>query len=231
MSIDPSTTAITKESLDVADEPNVEVSVQKIEVQEVTELKKLKKRKKRKKKKRKDSSGISKDTIGIVRTKLRNNVELTNIADNKANVLLSLNALMLTFFIPLTIPNIDLIVEQRLVIPVMILVLSSLATISLAVLALRPGKFSGQNIKIDDKSSFSPFFFGNFEKLQKDEYVNYLTTTLQSDIKVVSFLSNDFYHIGLRLGQKMRIVRRAFNIFILGLCSSILLSAILILIK
>lgn len=227
MSIDPSTTAIIKESLDVADDPNIEVSIEKIKV------KKLKKKKKKKSKKSKnpDDSGVSKETIGIVRTKLRNNVELTNIADNKANVLLSLNALMLTFFIPLMIPNRDYIVEYKIYIPMIILILSSLTTIALVVLALRPGKFSGQNIKIDDQSAFSPFFFGNFEKLEKDDYVNYFKSTLQSDMKVVSFLSNDFYHIGLRLGEKMRIVRRAFNIFIIGLATSIILTIFLLLIK
>ncbi|MEZ4957629.1 MAG: hypothetical protein R2825_28985 [Saprospiraceae bacterium] len=40
---------------------------------------------------------LTKETINIMRTTQRNNVELTHIADNKANVLLSLNAIMLTF--------------------------------------------------------------------------------------------------------------------------------------
>lgn len=174
---------------------------------------------------------LSKKTIGILRTTLRNNIDLTHLADNKANVLLSLNAIMLTFLVPLTIPYIEIIEQYHLQIPMLIIVLTCLSTVYLAVLVLKPGKFSGQKINIDEDHQLSPFFFGNFERMTKDEFMAYSDSVLSDDSLVKSFLSNDFYHIGLRLAEKMKIMRTAFTIFIIGLTSSILLSFILIIIS
>jgi len=194
----------------------------------VKEIKKQAAREKKSKKKREKQKEIfSKNTIGIMRTKLRNNIELTSIADNKANVLLSLNALMLTFIVPFALPYMELVTMYHLEIPLLILVATCLATVYLAVLVLRPGKFSGQRITIEEQSQISPFFFGNFERMTKDEYIEYSNDTLRNDHLVHKFLSNDFYHIGARLSQKMRLIRRAFNIFIIGLGLSSILTVIL----
>ncbi len=189
---------------------------------------KKKGKKNKKKKKDKKDKGYSKNTISILRTTLRNNIELTNIADNKANVLLSLNALMLTFIVPLMIPNQDLIMEEGLFIPLGILILTCLATISISVFVLRPSKLGGQKIQINEKNQISPFFFGNFERMSKDDYLDYSNSVLEDEGKVKTFLSNDFYHIGARLSEKMRWIRLAFNIFIFGLILSILLTFALI---
>ena len=43
---------------------------------------------------------LDKESVNIVRTLQRNNVQLIHIADNKAAVLLSLNAIMLTLLVP-----------------------------------------------------------------------------------------------------------------------------------
>lgn len=176
----------------------------------------------------KRKKALSKKTINILRTTLRNNIDLTQLADSKANVLLSLNAIMLTFLLPFSIPYIDLITTYRLVIPLLLLVATCLITVYLSVSVLKPGKFDGQKVDVTERHKLSPFFFGNFEKMTKDEFLEYSDQVLSDDNLVKSFLSNDFYHIGLRLGEKMRVMRRAFNIFIFGLAVSILLSIILI---
>jgi len=184
-------------------------------------------RRKRKSKKRKQY--LNKNTLSILRTTLRNNIELTSIADNKANVLLSLNALMLTFLVPLTIPYLDVIQSTGLWIPFIMLALTCLVTIYLAVLVLKPGKFAGQGIQIENASDhLSPFFFGNFQNMDKTEFLDYASDVLSDEYLVKSFVSNDFYHIGLRLGQKMRIVRYAFNFFIFGMSVAILMTIIIL---
>ena len=172
----------------------------------------LKKRKKKSKKK----ALLNKNNISILRTTLRNNTELTNIADNKANVLLSLNALMLTFLVPMVLPNIDLVRQHSLEYPLVLLVITCLVTVYLSVLVLRPGKFSGQIIEVDKNNQLSPFFFGNFDGMKKDAYLEYFDSVLNNERLVQKFLSNDFYHLGLRLAEKMKLTRMAFNIFMLG---------------
>lgn len=199
--------------------------------EEFTITKESKKVAKKKKEKDKGSTEMfSRNSISLLRTTLRNNTELTSIADNKANVLLSLNALMLTFFVPLILPNISLVRENHLEIPLVLLVLTCLSTIYIAVLVLKPGKFGGQIVKIEDDPQLSPFFFGNFENMSKEDFLIHFDRVLNDDIRVKHFLTNDFYHLGLRLGEKMKLVRRAFNIFIIGLVGSVILSTILILV-
>lgn len=183
------------------------------------------------KKKRKRKDILNKNTLGVLRTTLRNNMELTSIADNKANVLLSLNALMLTFLIPLTIPYLDRVMALNLGFPLIILAVTCLVTIYIAVSVLKPGKFVGQGLKPTGASyNFSPFFFGNFHNMKKSEFLEYTGDVLNDEYLVKSFISNDFYHIGLRLAQKMRMIRTAFNIFIFGMSAAIILSIIMLII-
>jgi hypothetical protein len=54
---------------------------------------------------------LDKEATNIIRTIQRNNVQLIHISDNKAAILLSLNAIMLTLLIPNAISNMDLILE------------------------------------------------------------------------------------------------------------------------
>ena len=174
---------------------------QKILVSADSQVVAKKKKKKKKKIKAKEYEMFSKNAVGVLRTTLRNNTDFTNIADNKANVLLSLNAIMLTFFVPLILPNIGLVREYKLTIPLIIFVLTSIATIYIAFLVLRPGKFGDQRVSSEEGSRLSPFFFGNFEKMTKDDYFNHFDTVLSDERKIKQFLANDFYFLGLRLGE------------------------------
>jgi uncharacterized membrane protein len=93
------------------------------------------------KKKGKVKSGISKQTINIIRTTQRNNIDLTAIADNKANVLLSLNAIIIAALIPIVIANVDIVFEKMMIIPLMILAVTSFVTIYLSAAVLKPSNF------------------------------------------------------------------------------------------
>lgn len=199
-----------------------------LDVQKDIRVKKSGKKKKKKKSSKKNKDGFSKNTISVLRTKLRNNIELTTLADGKANVLLSLNALMLTFIVPFMVPYMDQIKEQYLYIPLVILITTCLATVYISVIVLRPGKFGGQGVQIQDRSQVSPFFFGNFGLMSKGEYLEYSNEVLNDDKLVNKFVSNDFYHIGMRLAEKMKLIRTAFNVFIVGLIISTILTLLLI---
>lgn len=184
---------------------------------------------KKKKKKKKELADINKNTVAILRTQLRNNIELTNLADSKANVLLSLSALMLTFLVPLTLPFVDIILRLNLSFPFLILIGTCLTTIYISVTVLRPGKLGGQDVAsgTTDKT-LSPFFFGNFVNMKSTDFLEYSKEVFKDEALVTSFISNDFYFIGLRLGEKMRLLRKAFNIFLWGISLAIILTVLLI---
>lgn len=171
---------------------------------------------------------ISKEILNIIRTTMRNNIELTHIADNKANVLLSLNALMITFLVPFVVPNFEAIKKFHLLVPLALLVLTAFVTIYISTLVLKPSKFD-QNQKLLKKGKYvSPFFFGNFFHLNKEEFSAYIKGALSDNDLVKEHLTEDLHYIGSRLGRKMTLVRLAFNVFIIGFFSSMTLAIILI---
>jgi len=166
-----------------------------------------------KKKKKK----LSRETVNVFRTTQRNNIDLTGIADNKANVLLSVNAIMLTFIIPLVLGNIDYIVDKYLYIPLIIFAATCFTTIYMAAHVLKPSDFDRKRHSLDPKVKSSPFFFGNFYKMEVDEYYAFLREGLADENFVKAHLAQDLYYIGRRLGQKMAHIRIAFNLFIVGI--------------
>jgi len=176
----------------------------------------------------KKAKRISKDILNIIRTTMRNNIELTHIADNKANVLLSLNALMLTFLVPFVVPNFETIKKFHLTIPLGLLIITAFVTIYISTLVLKPSKFD-QNQKLLKKGKYvSPFFFGNFFQMNKEEFSSYIKGALSDNELIKEHLTEDLHYIGSRLGRKMTLVRLAFNVFIIGFFSSMTIAVILI---
>ncbi len=179
----------------------------------------------------KDDKKISKEILNIIRTTMRNNIVMTNIADNKANVLLSVNALMLAFLIPLILRQISLITEYHLYIPLFILVCSCLVTIYLASLVLKPSKFFEKQKELKEGKYISPFFFGNYYKMNREEFRAYIDTAIYDKAQLKNHITEDLHYVGIRLGHKLTLIRKAFNIFFIGLFGSIILSLLCFLIK
>lgn len=122
----------------------------------------------------KSKKGVEKDIINVIRTTQRNNIDLTHIADNKANVLLTLNALMVSIIIPFALSNKNMLLELNLTLPLVILTVTNGITILIATMVLKPGDFKNYKKYNEDKGAmFSPFFFGNFFKMDRAEYGPY----------------------------------------------------------
>lgn len=178
---------------------------------------------------KKDKKGkINKEILNIIRTTMRNNIELTNIADGKANVLLSVNALMLTFLLPIIIPYVDVIKQFHLTVPLVLLIITCLVVIYIAALVLKPGHFNREYVKTGQVKPVSPFFFGNFYEMTREEFHKYARSSMADSEAVKDHVLEDLHYIGVRLGRKMTRVRLAFNIFIFGFFSSIILAAVLL---
>lgn len=166
--------------------------------------------------------GLSKKTIDIIRTTQRNNIELTAIADNKANVLLSLNAILIAALFPLILNNLEVIQEKQLVFPLIIFSITCLLTVFLAAKVLKPSNFKGKRENSAPGVNASPFFFGNFYKMESTEYYEYLEKGLSDPKHIKAHMAQDLYYVGKRLGYKMSWIRNAFNIFTTGVFLTIL---------
>ena len=173
---------------------------------------------------------LTKQTINIIRTTQRNNIDLTQLADNKANVLLSLNAIMITFLLPMILSNLDAIIQGYLYIPLIVLAITCFSTIYISAIVLKPSNLDEYRASPSDDpdTQFSPFFFGNFYRMEPDEFFEYMNESVSKSEMVKSHLVQDLYYIGKRLGYKMDRIRLAFNIFLGGLFLTFLSAAIVI---
>lgn len=176
----------------------------------------------------KPKAKLSKEITNILRTTQRNNIELTHIADNKANVLLSLNGIMLTLLIPLVLANFDLIYEKFLHIPLIIFGITCFITMYISAMVLKPSRFQNFRNDKDTSARFSPFFFGNFYEMEADEFYDYIRGALSKKELVRMHLTQDLFYVGKRLGFKMTMMRRAFGIFIMGIFLTLVATVIVL---
>ena len=159
----------------------------------------------------------SKEVINIIRTTQRNNIELTAIADNKANVLMSLNAVMIAAITPMVLANVDIVLSRFLYIPLLILAATCFATIYICTQVLKPSRFEDLRDDDDGEEEFSPFFFGNFFNMKPNDFFLYMKKSLAEPEQIKKHLAKDLFYVGRRLGVKMKNMRLAFNIFLVGI--------------
>ena len=113
--------------------------------------------------------GSSKSAQTQLKTALRNHIDLSAIADNKANIMLSVNAIVITVGIPILIDK--SYSNDDMIIPTFILAISALISMIFATLSTRPAKMKGvTNMEMIKEKKSNLFFFGNFFKMNFDEY-------------------------------------------------------------
>jgi hypothetical protein len=174
---------------------------------------------KKKIKKPKPERGI--DTM--FRTTLNNHNNLSGLVDNKANILLSVNAIIISVSLTTIIPKLDNPSNAHLIIPTLILIISSVIAITFAILATRPsitqGSFTRKEV---DEKKVNLLFFGNFYKMPYEDY-NWAMNELMKDKEYVyNSMIKDLYHLGIVLEKKYRLLRVAYTIFMFGIIISVL---------
>ncbi len=152
----------------------------------------------------------------MFRVTLRNHNNLSRIADNKANIMLSINAIMLSIVVSSLAPKLD--ANPHLIIPTVMLIVVCMCSIIMATLSTRP-KVSSANYS-DEKfldSKFNILFFGNFMQLPIDKFEWGIGKLMNDEQLLYSSLSKDLYYLGLVLGKKYRYLWICYNIFMIGL--------------
>jgi hypothetical protein len=74
----------------------------------------------------------------MFKVQLKNHIQLSAIADTKANILLSVNTIIISVALSNLVPKLELESQVFLVYPTLILILFSVASIVLSVLSTRP---------------------------------------------------------------------------------------------
>ena len=188
-----------------------------IERMETEEAKSQEKVKKKAEKENKPERGIE----TMFRITSTNNQRLSDMADNKANILITVNSIILSMIIALLLRKLDN--NEYLTIPTLILLLVSLCTMVSAILSTRP-KISSGYFTAEDVASkrVNLLFFGNFHAMGLEEYNAGMQKAMKDKEFLYSMLTKDVYSQGVVLGRKYRLLRVAYNIFMYGIIVSVL---------
>ena len=155
------------------------------------------------------------------KTALRNHIDLSNIADNKANIMLSVNALILTVALPFLV---DKSIDNTLfLLPTIVMSAVCLSSMIFATLSTRPIKMSGFTSQERIKSNQSNlFFFGNYHKMTYDEYKSGVDHVLSDNEALDDSIIRDLYFLGKSLGKKFEYLRLCYTIFMYGISVTVL---------
>lgn len=190
-------------------------------------LAKAKKKKEKKIKNKLKSVDPEKAIQSVYRVTLRNHIKLSDIADTKANILLSVNAIILSIALSNLIPKLDNPSNAYLIVPTLIFLVFTVVSMVLSVLATRPNVTSGKFTKEDvNNKKVNLLFFGNFHQMSLDEYDWAMTEMLNDKDYIYSSLTKDLYFLGLVLQRKYKILRITYTIFIIGIVVSVVAFAI-----
>ncbi|NJB71112.1 putative metal-dependent HD superfamily phosphohydrolase [Saonia flava] len=159
----------------------------------------------------------------LYRVTLKNHITLSNIADTKANILLSVNAIIISLALSNLIPKLDNPSNKYLVYPTLIFIIFSVVSMVLAVLATRPNVTTGEFTKEDVKNKkVNLLFFGNFYKMSLPDYEWAIQELIKDKEYMYSSLTKDLYFLGLVLNKKYKILRLTYTIFMIGMIVSVL---------
>jgi predicted metal-dependent HD superfamily phosphohydrolase len=159
------------------------------------------------------------------RTALRNHIKLSDIADTKANILLSVNAIIISLVLANLISKLD--TNPYLVYPTAIFTLSSVISMILSIIATRPNVTSGEFTKEDViNKNVNLTFFGNFHKMKLEEFEWAISELLKDKDYVYNSLTKDLYFLGKVLERKYRILRITYTIFMTGIIISVIAFAV-----
>jgi predicted metal-dependent HD superfamily phosphohydrolase len=156
----------------------------------------------------------------MFRTTSQNHLMLSQMADNKANILITINSIILSVVVSVLVRKLE--ENPSLVIPTILLITVCLATTVFAILATRPNLSEGRFTRDDIKGKRTNLlFFGNFHAMNVEDYEWSMKEMMKDADYLYGSLIKDIYYLGKVLGRKYKFLRLAYNIFMFGFVVSI----------
>ena len=148
---------------------------------------------------------------------------LSDIAYSKANILLSVNAIIISVCLSVLVPKLDAPKNSHLILPSFILLLSSVLTIIFAILSTKPNvtktTFTSQDIT---NRKVNLLFFGNFQQMLFDDYHNAMKDLIKDRDYIYDSMVKDLYYLGKVLNRKYKLLSITYKIFMAGIIISVL---------
>lgn len=162
-------------------------------------------------------------TQTFFRSNYRNHINLSAIADNKANIMISVNAILISVMI--SVISYRNITESNpmVLMPVVIFLVTGLSSLIFAVLSARPKVTSlNRNDLPLETIKQNIVFFGNFVSLDLEKYEEAMDAMFRDGELLYGNMTRDLYFLGKVLDKKYRYLTISYNIFMVGFVATVL---------
>ncbi|WP_394750339.1 Pycsar system effector family protein [Spongiimicrobium salis] len=155
-----------------------------------------------------------KGTETLFRLVSKNQYTLNSMIDRKSNILISVNALILSIVIGTVLSELDQ--DPHLLLPSIIILGTNLTSIAFAIFATRPELFHG------DKKTNNLMFYGNFHAMEESEYTEKLTDLIYQGDELYKIIAKDTFYLGKTMSRKFKLLRKSFDAFLIGIIISVI---------
>ncbi len=165
----------------------------------------------------------------MFRVTLRNHINLSAIADNKANMMISVNAIIISIVVSMLVRKLDS--NPHLIVPTILLLCVCVLTIIFATISTRPqvteGTFTQEDVK---QKKVNLLFFGNFYNMGLDDFMWGMKEMMKDRDYLYGSMTKDLFFLGRVLGRKYKFLRICYDVFMYGLIATILAFAIAVIV-
>lgn len=144
----------------------------------------------------------------------KNQYTLNAMIDRKSNILISINALILSIILGTVLTQLDK--DPHLIYPTIIMLMTNLISISYAVFATRP------ELKHGGRETGNVMFYGNFNDMEEAQYTEKLTNLMYQGDELYKVIAKDTFHLGKTIDRKFKLLRKSFHVFLLGIILAVL---------
>ncbi len=170
---------------------------------------------------KKKHPGSSRGIETMFRTSYQVQMDLTGLADNKANMMISINGIIISIIIAALAPKLD--TNPWLLVPTAIFLLGTLVSMVYAVLAARP-RVSSKPISLPDleHSEGNILFFGDFASLSEEHFLDGMSELMGDRELLYETMIRNIYGLGAVLKTKFVLLQVAYTAFMLALVLGVL---------
>ncbi len=160
--------------------------------------------------------GTARGIETLFKSSYRVQMDLTSLADNKANMMISINGIIMSIILASVAPKLDS--NPWLLLPTMLLLVGSLISMIFAILAARP-RVSHEPITLSDlkHSKGNILFFGNFANMAEEDFVRGLEEMMWDKPLIYDTMMRNIHGLGSVLNKKFALLQIAYTSFMVAL--------------
>jgi hypothetical protein len=150
------------------------------------------------------------NAIHLVRTTQQINVTLSQMADQKASILMGATFVVFTI-------SVGQASKSGLTLALSVLILFAFLSAMLAVFAIMPA------VRPQPNTRRNVLFFGWFTQMSEEDYINEVLSDLETDEQIYRTMLHDMYQNGMVLQhKKYKYLGWAYRVFLIGLVATVI---------